>query len=638
VAIGASQLIPGRSFILASQRASESYQFFGSGSLHPSWSILLLVQNLFGGNTIFNQPPYANSYNQPEVTGYVGLLPLVALVVLLVRSVGRRSDPRARDWRPWIALVALGLFLSFGDYTPLGHLFAQIPFYNRVRLDSRSLGIVDLALAALFGFWLELGLGGEWRGRVAEGGRRAREVLASVLAPGAALGAALVALVFPASVLVFYGANPDQASGERPWMAAQAAIGLGALLVVWAWPRWSPSAARRLLVVVMSLDLGLFALTCSTGMFSGGTPEPTRAESAAVVGATGRFAIVGATSINALSTMSVPDTNGLTGLDSVQGYGSLVSGNYQNATNTHQVAMMDPCALAQGAFVQLRLSTLLVEPYELTEQLAPGANPSPPAPCRAPRPGTATSRTWYLGQDLELASAQLAGGTGASTPPAVGVLHASGSTTWPAERVSRNRTGWAVRFAAPQSAVGIVVRGPVRSIADTSTVTTTTGTRDALNGPFQDALGKTSWRPAGFWNRYARFRTDDLAPAVAVRGAPGATVRRVSVTQWGIETDVVDTSAAATVVRSEAYLSGWTVVAQPVGGGPTRTLAVFPVGLVQGVRVPPGRWTLTFTYWPSGLTSGGIASALGVAAVLAVTGVRLRRRRAGKRPVAGTAQ
>ena len=638
VAIGACQLLPGLSFILASQRASESYSFFESGSLHPSWSILLLVQNLFGGNTIFNQPPYSNSYNLPEVTGYVGLLPLIAFGVLVVRSFGRRSDRRARDWRPWIVLAVFGLFLSWGLYTPLGHVWALIPFYNRVRLDSRSLGIVDLALAMLFAFWLERCLAGQWRVRAAARGRRVAELVASVLAPGAALVTALVALIFPASVLVYFQANPDHASGERPWMAAQGAIALGALLVVWAWPRWSPTRARRLLIAVMALDLGLFALTCWTGMYSGGTPEPTRAESAAVVGTSGRFAIVGAPSINQLSQISVADINGLTGLDSVQGYGSILSDNYQNATDAHQVGKMDPCALAQGVFVPLRLSTLLIVADELTQRLAPGAKPSPPTACRAPRPGTANSRTWYLGQDLELASVGLAGGTKARTPPVVGVLHASGSTSWPTERVSRQRTGWAVRFARPQSAVGIVVRGPVRSIADTSTVTTTTGIRYALNGPFQDALGQTSWRPAGFWEDYARFRTDDIAPKIAVRGAPGATVRQVSVTQWGSETDVVDTQAAATVVRSEAYLSGWKVLAKPVGGGPTRTLAVFAVGLVQGVRVPPGRWTLTFAYRPSGLTSGGILSAAGVAALVVVTGVRLRRRLSPKRPAEGTGQ
>jgi hypothetical protein len=322
-AIGASQLLPGRTFIVASQRASESYAFFGSGSLKPSWSILLLVQNLFGGNQVFNQPPYSNTYNLPEVTGYVGLLPLVALVVLALRSFGRRRDRRAADWRPFVVLVALGLLLSWGDYTPLGHVFALIPFYNRVRLDSRSLGIVDLGLAVLFGFWLELCMAGEWRERAAGRARRAREMLAPMLAPAAGLVTALVALAIPATVLVYFGANPSNASGERPWMAAQAAIALGAILVVWAWRRWTPTSARRLACAFVALDLGLFALTCSTGMFSGGQPEPTRAVSAAVVGTTGRFAIVDDPFINVISPISVPDINGLTDLDSVQGYGSI---------------------------------------------------------------------------------------------------------------------------------------------------------------------------------------------------------------------------------------------------------------------------------------------------------------------------
>jgi hypothetical protein len=113
----------------------------------------------------------------------------------------------------------------------------------------------------------------------------------------------------------------------------------------------------------------------------------------------------------------------------------------------------------------------------------------------------------------------------------------------------------------------------------------------------------------------------------------------VSTTQWGTETDVVDTPSAATVVRSEAYLAGWQVQASPVGGGPTRILPVFAVGLIQGVRVPPGRWRLVFGFWPSGLALGGVASALGVAAVLAVAAACLwRRRRPRERPAPGTGQ
>jgi hypothetical protein len=626
VVIGASQLLPGRSFILASQRASENYAFFGLGSLRPSWSILLLVQNLFGGNGILGQPMFSIGYNLPEVTGYVGILPLVAFLVLAVRSIGRGSDPRARDWRLWLFLAPLGLALSLGTFTPLGHLFAEIPFYNKVRLDSRSLAIVDLGLAVLFGFWLDLFLAGEWRERVSRPARWLREVAVPMVFPVAGFAAAAVACAIPATVLVAFGANPIDSPDRRVWMAAQAAVALGAGLVVFAWRRWTPTSARRLLTAVVAADLGLFALTSSTGMFAGGQPEPTRAEAAAVVGTNGRFAIVNAPNIDELSSISEPDINGLTNLDSVQGYGSIVSGHYDDVTGTHALSSLDPCALARGVFVQLRLATVLVRPHALIRPVVPHIAPhAPPACAGAPSAGTPSARTFYFGEDLTLASVELVGSARAF--PSVAVVSASDTTRNPAERVVKTPTGWSVRFAVPQLAAGIVVHGPARAIADTSSVTATSGIRYALTGSFQDALGQSSWHFRGLWGGYARFETTKLAPRVAVRGVPSASAHRVSTTPWGTETDSVDTPVSATVVRSEAYLAGWRVRAVPAGGGPALTLRVFPVGLVQGVRVPAGRWTLTFNYWPSGLSLGGIASVLGVVGVLAVTGVRLRRRR-----------
>jgi hypothetical protein len=589
----------------------------------------LLVQNILGGNEVFNQPPFAAGYNLPEVTGYVGLLPLVAFFVLLVRSIGRRSDPRARDWRPWLFIAAFGLLLTWGTFTPLGHVFAQIPFYNKVRLDSRSLGIVDLGLAVLFGFWLELFFAGEWRERVARPARWLREVVAPFAPPVAGLAAAVVACAIPATVLVALGAAQINPSGRRVWMAAQAVVAAGAVLVIWAWRHWSPGAARRLVVAVVAADLGLFALTCSTGMYAGGNPEPSRAAGVAVYGTNGRFAIAGSPSIALLSTISEPDLNALTGLDSVEGYGSIVSGPYDQTTGTHLRSTIDPCALAKGVFVPLRLSTVLVLPNSLSTLLTPGVPPTPLTPCPgAKAPGTTTKRILYLGRYLELASLHLVGPR-AAAPTKVGILKPSGTgaTTFPSEVISPVRGGWIVHFAHPVVAAGLVVIGHPQGIRDISTVTTTTGDRYALNGSYQDALGQTSWQPSGFWSYYARFETAHLGPRVKVRGAPGATVRRLSITDTGTETDLVDTPTSATVVRSEAYLAGWSVRAQPVGGGPTQTLPVFAVGLLQGVRVPPGHWRITFTYWPSGLTLGGVASALGVGAALAVTGTGLWRRR-----------
>ena len=65
----------------------------------------------------------------------------------------------AADWAPWLFFALLGLLLAWGQYTPLGGLFGHIWIFGRTRLQSRSLGIVDLALAVLFAFWADRGLG-----------------------------------------------------------------------------------------------------------------------------------------------------------------------------------------------------------------------------------------------------------------------------------------------------------------------------------------------------------------------------------------------------------------------------------------------------------------------------------------------
>jgi len=59
----------------------------------------------------------------------------------------------------------------------------------------------------------------------------------------------------------------------------------------------------------------------------------------------------------------------------------------------------------------------------------------------------------------------------------------------------------------------------------------------------------------------------------------------------------------------------------------TRRLAVHAVGLVQGVDVPAGRWTLTFVYRPPGLTAGLVGSAVAVVAFAGAGVVWMLRRR-----------
>ncbi len=91
------------------------------------------------------------------------------------------------------------------------------------------------------------------------------------------------------------------------------------------------------------------------------------------------------------------------------------------------------------------------------------------------------------------------------------------------------------------------------------------------------------------------------------------------------------TSGQALMVRSESNLPGWRATAAPSAGGAARTLPIRAVGLIQGVRLPAGSWTVTFRYRAPGLDLGLAGSAAGIGAVVLVVGVWAVRRRRDRR-------
>lgn len=595
--IGAVQAVVGWGFIDVSQRANETYRFFGSGSLRPAWTALLLVPDLFGGDGVLHQPTYFFNYNLAEVTGYVGLVPLVAVAGLLV---ARRDLAR---WVPWLALAGLGLLMAWGTFTPLGHVLVHIPLFGRTRLQSRNLGIVDLGLAVLLGLWAERALGPD-----PAGAGVGRWVTALPALAAAAL--CVAALVAPTSLLSAFGGPGALGRALAPWYAAQLVVAGAVVALVVGWRRMGTTARRRWLTVVVVADVGLFALSSSTGYTDGHVVvEPGPAT--AVLGGGGRFAVYDPVSIDEdLDRVGQPDLNVFTGLPSVQGYGSIVGGRYGRATGTHMLDMLDPCALARGTFRQLRLGSLLALPAAVAPRA--GATTCPGVPDRR--------TTFTFGRPLRVASVRV---PGAAVPPRVGLVGAGGTTTWPRQTASpAGGRAWTVTLAAPARAVGLVTGEPV---SDRTVVTTAGGSRRVLDGPLSAGLSGPGWHYVGAWRGYARYQQARVRPPVWVDGA--GTASQVSSTGWG--TAVVRASGPATVVRSEAYLAGWSVRATPAGGGPARTLPVVRHGLVQAVRVPAGRWTLDFTYHPPGLDVGLALTGAGLAAMAALGGSwwwRQRRR------------
>ena len=645
VLLAAAELAPGWSFIQASQRAVENYWFFGSGSMRPVQSVLLLVPDIFGGAGHFAQPRFFVGYNINELTGYVGLLPLAAALVLVSRSFGRRRRPMSSDWGMWLALGVLGLLLAWGSFTPLGHIWAQIPLFGKTRLQSRNIAIVDLALAMLLAFWVDDLV---VRGDAADGTRGWRRWL-TLAPPILAVVVCAVALAAPGAFEEAYGATASgaaQARGLWPWFAAEAVIAAAIAAVVLRWRRLAPRARRRALAAVVVADLVLFVLATSTAVAPpSATLSPRQSTAAAVLGRQGRFAIVdtGDSHITTLSVLGQPDLNVITELPSVQGYGSILSETYGTATGTHSLDSLDGCALADGVFTQLRLSTLLAYPGDLVTALGPTASPSPPpstARCvGSPAPGSATRRRFYLGWPVTLSSATLAaaGGSRPGGSLRLGIVTPSGATRWPRESVSYGLHGWRVAFARPVQAVGIVVAGPARAVGESSTVSSVQGGRWELDGILQVSLDSSQWRFVGTWDgAFGEFAARHVRPAVwlggsssAADGSSAGSARLVSTTDWGEAVVHVTARHPVTLVWSEAYLQGWHAELVAAGGGASRSATVERHGLVQAVRVPAGTWTVTFLYRAPHLTLGLAGSALALCAFVALGAVAVSRRRRG---------
>ena len=112
----------------------------------------MLVPDLLGGAGSFGQPAYFAHYNLAEVTGYVGILPLVAAFALLGRV---RLRPRPPEWLVWHVMALAGVILALGGNTPAGQLLVHLPLFGDQRLQSRNILVADLALAVLLAYWAD---------------------------------------------------------------------------------------------------------------------------------------------------------------------------------------------------------------------------------------------------------------------------------------------------------------------------------------------------------------------------------------------------------------------------------------------------------------------------------------------------
>ncbi|MCA1558567.1 MAG: YfhO family protein, partial [Acidobacteria bacterium] len=155
VGLAAVQLIPTLELVRNTLRAEMSFQEFITYALPANQSLMILFPALFGGLPEYGREFYFGEWNLIELTGYVGLAPLLLAAVGFI------------TWRPrvlslfWLSVGVLAILLALGDTTPVAHITYRIPVINLFRVPARHFFELAFATSVLAG----LGLASLLKGR-----------------------------------------------------------------------------------------------------------------------------------------------------------------------------------------------------------------------------------------------------------------------------------------------------------------------------------------------------------------------------------------------------------------------------------------------------------------------------------------
>ena len=677
VLFGAVQWLPGLSVVSTSQRAASTYSLFSSGSLPGQWLLLLGIPDLLGGSGSFGQPSFFAHYNLAEVTGYVGIVPIVGAVSLLATLRWRRPVP---EWLGWMGIALIGVILALGGNSPLGPALSHIPLFGSQRLQSRNILVTDLALGVLLAYWVQHTIDGpvlaDRRARAGTSASSRRTLAVSLFVPTIVAAVAVAAMVFPSQFASWMQALPNQVGrASHLWPSLLPflliAILVGTYLIVA--PRLDRRLRVRFLSVIVLVDLAAFTVTSlfavDGGQFWGtvpaaATPAPVAGSGSAAgsgtgtgsagqgdsIGRTGRFAIYDPLLVGGLPTLvGQPDLNIQAGQYSAQGYSAIVDNGYAAVTGSHAAMgegtnALTPAAIGNGVLDQLDTKTLFTpSSYLITPIASPGEPPAstaitPPAdPQAAHRAVVNGSRaSWFIGTPLPVTSVSVPARSPSSAPTSarIGLIEASGVVVWETADVASATGTLSARFGRPVEAVALTVQplvGPATYGAPT--ISASSGQRFVADGQLQGVHTLFHWTFEGTDGLFAVFANQRATPPLTLRAIDGSSLEGASITR---RTGPVlePTSATVTsptgvlVVRSVAAIPGWKATWQGASDSPALVLPVGAVGIVQGVRVPPGTGTLTWSYQPDGAWVGLWLSVAGTAALLGLLAAwwALRRR------------
>lgn len=249
IGLVAIQIVPTAEIAGESIRVGYKFSDFISHALPPHQVLMLVFPKLFGGLKESGALPYYGAENLTELTGYVGLLPL------LLAGIGLAKWPQRSLAIFWLGVALVAVVLAMGDATPLARLIYHIPVVNQFRAPGRHLLEFTFSVCVLASLGMAILL---------------KHKSASALIFKVVILGAVILIV--GSVLVFtnlarldtLAAHKDLAP-EQVWrwtrwaVAIPLALFAGSAVALTYWSRLTGSFGRiALLVAVLVVDLASF--------------------------------------------------------------------------------------------------------------------------------------------------------------------------------------------------------------------------------------------------------------------------------------------------------------------------------------------------------------------------------------------
>ena len=249
IGLAAVQIVPTIELIRESIRAGYPFHDFVAHALPPRQALTLIFPMVFGHPPASGALPYFGPDNQTELTGYVGLLPMILATVGLIAS-----RKKSLVWF-WLGVALLALVLATGDATPLARWLYHVPILNGFRAPARHFIELTVAVSVLSG----LGVAAVLQQQVS-----ATLVRRVIVSGSLTMLTSVVLLFMNAGYLNAVAAQKDIGKFSLlPWANSAVAVPLVIFLLavtVLAYWHYQPTSQfrRALLLSVLVIDLGSF--------------------------------------------------------------------------------------------------------------------------------------------------------------------------------------------------------------------------------------------------------------------------------------------------------------------------------------------------------------------------------------------